>query len=216
MCYILCVWMAHCVRCYCHSRRCAFNQQLDLVWGCSQTEMFEAIRCGHTWLSARKREWMHCGLPPLVAWPASGGPRWRRPVGPTSADCWRETRGGGEAFCLLSAPLIAHLIRAPHPLHLLPPPLPAEPPFLVPSHHSYHRLHSWNSNHAQYSLAEEIPRLRVMRFLASKSRRHALVGHCGKRRFVINVSKFSLGVWNIPESVDSLSTFTKGPDEWNL
>lgn len=34
--------------------------------------------------------------------------------------------------------------------------------------------------------------------------------HCGKQRFVISVSRFSLGVWNIPESVDSLSAFTKG------
>lgn len=89
---------------------------------CSRLQGADAHDCVHVSVN----EWMDCGLPPLVGWPASGDLCWRRPVGPTSARCWREARGG-KAFCLPSAPLIFHLIGASHPLHL-PPPIHTTPP----------------------------------------------------------------------------------------
>lgn len=61
---------------HCHSKRCAFYRQLDLVWRGSETEMFKAIRCGRPWLSSREREWVN------VLWIAafSGLASFRGPV----------------------------------------------------------------------------------------------------------------------------------------
>lgn len=135
----------------------------------------------------------------LAVAPALGDPCWWRPAGPTSAHCWRQT--WGKAFCLLSAPLIFHLIRSLHHFSL--------PSLLIT---------------AIISLLYKLPSCSI--FSPKSSQTFIIwdlsgailppkadgeqIWHCEKQWFVINVSKFSLDVKNILESVDSQSLFSEG------
>lgn len=182
-----------------HSHHCAFDQRSDLVLQYSQMEMFKATVCVSAHMIESMWAWvdvLYSVFGGLAVAPALGDPCWWWPAGPTSAHCWRQT--WGKAFCLLSAPLIFHLIRSLHHFSL--------PSLLIT---------------AIVSLLYKLPSCSI--FSPKSSQTFIIwdlsgtilppkadgeqIWHCEKQWFVINVSKFPLDVKNILESVDSQSVF---------
>lgn len=181
----------------------AFDQQSDLVLQYSQMEMFKATVCVCVSTHMIESMWawvdvLYSVFGGLAVAPALGDPCWWRPAGPTSAHCWRQK--WGKAFCLLSAPLIFHLIRSLHHFSL--------PSLLITAIVSLlYKLPSCSIFSPKSSQTFIIWDLSGAKLPPKAD--GVQIWHCEKQWFVINVSKFSLDVKNILESVDSQSLFSE-------